>query len=223
MKPLAIIPYRTGSKRLPNKNSEQIGGMSLVHWALHTAWLSEVFSPDHIVINTDDEARVSMNKLGMPLHHVQLRPPHLATDEAQMMDVVRDAIARKPITKWEWDSLVLLQPTSPLRLPQDIAACLKALERGADAAITVKEVEWPELYTMGHAGRLRRYQAAEHARMVFPNGAVFATTRSVLESGKDWWTADVVEAVLMPPERSVDIDTIYDLEEARWLWSMRTL
>lgn len=220
MKPLAIIPARAGSKRLPGKNIADIGGRTLVELALEQGWEALGRSVGNVILTTD------IPDDGKPFTEISWwrreRPASLCRDDTPMMEVVSDAVAFAVQHHVPFDCVVLLQPTSPLRSLGDIRACIDILEHGADAAVSVRDTEWPELYTMGHAGRMRRWTAAEHAHMVFPNGAVFAARRSVLEAGKDWWTADVVVAHLMPPERSIDIDTIYDLEEARRLWSMRT-
>lgn len=122
-----------------------------------------------------------------------------------------------------FDSIVLLQPTSPLRTAEDIRNCVSLLQSGSEAVISVVASGLPELFTIGHAGRMRPMplnEMADGRRVVVPNGAVFAIRRDVLDAGMDWWTASVVTAYEMPPERSVDIDTIVDLEEARRLWKL---
>lgn len=225
MKPLAIIPARAGSKRLPDKNMERLGDHTLIQHAIIQAYAA---TGDYNIMVTTDypvPAATSWETLNLPLHVWHRRPERLCQPDTPMMDVVRDAVqgARDGNAFGNsWDCVVLLQPTSPLRSPEDIQACIQRLEDdGADACISVVRVPVPELFTLGHHGRLRSYTTAEHVTPVKPNGAVFAITRKALDAGKDWWTADVVEGHLMPPERSVDIDTIYDLEEARRLWSMR--
>lgn len=196
---------------------EKIGDYTLIEHAVIQAYTAT--GGYNIMVTTDYPMPREFPRV--PLHVWHRRPEALCQPDTPMMDVVLDAIRADRTMSKDWDSVVLLQPTSPLRSADDIKACIQRLEAGADACISVVATEWPELFTLGHAGRLRGWTAAEHAQMVRANGAVFAITRKALEAGRDWWTADVVEGHLMPLERSVDIDTIYDLEEARRLWSMR--
>lgn len=216
MKPLAIIPARAGSQRLPGKNLMKLGGEPLLRIAVDDAAGANI---EHIVISTD----IPMELIPMTRAPVMVlpRPAHLAGPDVPMMDAVRHVMSHHLVEAIDYDSVVLLQPTSPLRLSGDIMACIKLLET-SDAAMTVKLVEAPELFTLGHAGRLRQMTIEEMAdgrRIVVPNGAVFAARRDVIEAGDDWWTANVVTGLVMPPERSVDIDTIVDFEEAERLWT----
>lgn len=225
MRPLAIIPARSGSKRLPGKNRMQVGGMSLVRLAIHHAIMSQLFD-QRIVVTTDDrliadrERPADDDKNADPPMYVIERPAELATDAASMMDVVRHAVAMAVEWQMEFDSVVLLQPTSPLRTGDDIRACAAFMdERRADAVVSVVETRDPEVYTVGHAGRLRPIAVhADGRRLLVPNGAVFAIRRDVLDRGLDWWTAPLVYGYEMPLERSVDIDTADDLELARKVW-----
>ena len=216
MKPLAIIPARAGSKRLPGKNRELIGGKSLVEIACGHAAAAGL--PAFV---TADDTWFFLQGASTWWPGGCKRSDELALDDTPMMDVVRDAVrwARAPIMEVdEFDAVILLQPTSPLRTADDIRRAIDMLE-SADAVISVVETSAPEIFTIGHAGRMR--QASLHRdglRLAVPNGAIFAITMAALDRGLDWWTADVVRAYEMPPERSVDIDTIVDLERARELW-----
>lgn len=223
MKPLAIIPARAGSKRLPNKNIERLGGLTLIENAVVQAYRAMI---NLRMVTTDypEPAASSRESLNlMPIHVWHRRPDRLCQPDTQMMEVVLDAVqaAREHFSN-DWDSVVLLQPTSPLRAVEDIVACIQHLEDGADACISVVEAVEPELYTLGHAGRMRSVVLGVAQRVYRENGAVWCITRKALEAGRDWWNADVTIGHVMPPERSIDIDTIYDLEEARRLWSTRT-
>ncbi len=220
MMPLAIIPARGGSRRLPGKNQLKIGGLSLIETALLAAGDSGFFVGRSIVVNTDIEPPLFGWRSSVPYIH-RARPKHLCGPDVPMTDVVRDTMAFARECGMEFDSIVLLQPTSPLRTGADVGAALKLLET-SDAVISVVDSDLPELFTVGHAGRLRLMELAELAdgrRVVRANGAIFAAKAAVFDRGHDWWTADVVTAYPMPAERSVDIDTIVDFEEATALWN----
>lgn len=223
MKPLAIIPARAGSKRLPGKNVRELGGQALMTLTVDCAYETCLFGSNILV--TSDYPWSDIARLAAPALIVE-RPPELAQDGTLMMDVVHHAVRqiRADIPENDFDTVVLLQPTSPLRTAADVRAALELMEeRHGDGVISVTHVEAPELFTIGHAQRLRPIQDGGDRRLVAPNGAIYAITTEALNAGLDWWTASGVYAYEMPPERSVDIDTIADFEEAERLWAARTL
>jgi len=130
-----------------------------------------------------------------------------ATRAAVPLSIVREVVQAKGDRNF--DVVIVLQPTSPFRTADDIREALALMEdRDADAVVSVCDASVLEV---GHADRLR---PNERHDIVAHNGAFYAVKRSVLESGKDWETADLIYAYRMPLERSIDIDTIYDLEAA---------
>jgi CMP-N,N'-diacetyllegionaminic acid synthase len=136
---LAVVPARGGSKGIPRKNLRQVGGRSLIAWAAETVaalpWL------DAAVLSTDDEEMADEGRrvgLDVPF----MRPDEFATDVASSVGMWQHAW-RKSEEHYgrRFDLSVLLQPTTPLRDPQDVERCLRALvEGGHQAAATVSEV-----------------------------------------------------------------------------------
>lgn len=117
-----LIPARAGSKRLPGKNSRLLCGLPLWMWSLATA--RRLAGPDdYIVVSTDDEEiQAQARALNVSIHY---RPPALATDTAQTIDVVYDLM-----DSWERSETVcVLQPTSPDRLDSDIRHAIQVSER----------------------------------------------------------------------------------------------
>lgn len=224
MTPLAIIPARAGSKRLADKNRQEIAGFTLVETAVAHANMAGLFQ-HRIVVTTEDATllpspeRMAANFwwVGVP------RPSVLAEDATTMMEVVRHAVRyARDALRMEFDVVVLLQPTSPLRRPQDIIDALALMERGnADAVISVTPTRYPEVYTIGDINRLRPVEVdnAYGRPLVVPNGAIYAITTKALDLRFDWWSAQMVYAYEMPASRSVDIDTEADLQLARKLWT----
>lgn len=222
MRFLALIPARSGSKRLPGKNAATINGKSLVWYAVKQAHQSKCFKAG--VWLTTDDALTFHRGIGveLPAFATIDRPAHLATDDAAMIDVVRHAAAVvSDDLEISFDAIVLLQPTSPLRTAEDIAAaCLRMESMQAEALVSVTQTRHPEVYTIGWLNRLRPVEMGKDTGpLVVPNGAIFIITKKALEEGKDWWTAVTCYAYEMPASRSVDIDTADDLEQARRLWT----
>ena len=98
---LAVIPARSGSKRCTLKNFRDFRGRALYEWSIEAARKSKYI--DHFILSTDKD-----------------RPPELCTDTATNEDVLRFHLER-----WKYDIVVLLQPTSPLRIAYDIDRCIE--------------------------------------------------------------------------------------------------
>jgi CMP-N,N'-diacetyllegionaminic acid synthase len=122
-KVLAVIPARGGSKRTHRKNIRLFRGKPLLLYTVDAASASDYI--DKIVVSTEDMDISSVAELSGA--NVIKRPQELATDTSTNEDVLRHAMTIYPDYNW----IVLLQPTSPLRLAKDIDSCLlMALEDG---------------------------------------------------------------------------------------------
>ena len=113
---VGLIPARAGSKGLPGKNIRLLNDQPLYLYSVH---LSKLLL-SRTIVSTDDTSIIGYCS---DREDVELicRPPSLATDSAVMADVVRHAIHSARLST---EIIVLLQPTSPLRLPFDIISCL---------------------------------------------------------------------------------------------------
>ena len=153
-----------------------------------------------------------------------MRPAVLATDEADSMDVIRHALNELPE---RYDYLVLLQPTSPLRVAADIDAALEqCVRRGAPSCVSVCEADkspyW--MMTLQADGRMQPLfppdqmpQRRQDAPQMFAlNGAVYVAPTGHLAAGGGFLTADTIGYV-MPKDRSFDIDTELDFRLADFL------
>jgi len=217
---LALIPARGGSKGLPGKNIRPLAGKPLIAWSIGAARASRHVS--RIVVSTDD-AEILRVAREQGAETPFVRPAELARDDTPGMDVVLHALDRLP--EFEW--VVLLQPTSPLRLAQDIdAAIALCVDTGAPACVSVSEARdnpwW--MFSLGEHGRLRSFLPPEQRpvrRQDLPdlhalNGAVYVARTAWLRQSRSFLTDETV-GYPMPPERSVDIDTLFDFKWAECL------
>ena len=133
---LALIPARGGSKGVPRKNVRDLAGRPMIAWTIEAAHGSRYV--DRIVLSSDDEEIIkTARQHGCDVPFV--RPPELATDEADSLSVVRHALSMLPE---HYDFLVLLQPTSPLRVTADIdGAVERCAETGAAVCVSVCETD----------------------------------------------------------------------------------
>ena len=126
---LTIIPARSGSKRLKNKNILDLAGRPLVHWTIDAA-LNSKFGKNHCYVSTDCEKIKSIaQNCGATIPF--LRPLSLAADKAPTFDVIKHMIDNLDES---FNYILLLQPTSPLRTAEDIdnaiQICLKSQLQG---------------------------------------------------------------------------------------------
>ena len=122
---LAVIPARGGSKGLPGKNIKNLCGKPLIAWSIDSARKSEYL--DEVMVTTDcNEILKIANKYGANTPF--LRPGLISTDTATTYDVIQHTINfYKSSLEREFDYIVLLEPTSPLRTAQDIDASIESL------------------------------------------------------------------------------------------------
>jgi len=204
MSVLGVIPARRGSKRLPGKNTLDLGGKPLIVWSIRTAKECSLF--DTIVVTSDDPEVLKLAEAeGVHAHH---RLEYLARDDTPMLPVVGDAFDHYPVD----DAVILLQPTSPFRQPRDIEGAYRLLKHTkADSVFSTSRPPDDLVFQVGHAQRLRQLPD-----IVVPNGALFLITAEALQAGRSWFDGEAY-GYLMPKDRSIDIDTPLDFEIAKMI------
>lgn len=213
---LAIIPARGGSKGIVGKNIRLLNGKPLICYtieeALKSSHLNEVF------VSTDDHliAKIS-EKNGATIID---RPAELAEDESPTIDAIFHAIDFIKNAS-DYDIIILLQPTAPLRNAADIDTALEMfMKTDCDSVISMCNVEhspyWYFKYEsdkfkpiFGNKGlQMRRQELPDVYR---PNGATYITTVKNLYKNNGFY-CDKIVPYIMPPERSVDIDEEIDFK-----------
>ncbi len=218
MRVLGLVVARGGSKGLPGKNLRPLAGRPLIAWTIEAARRC----PDinRLILSTDAmEIAEEARRAGCEVPF--MRPPHLAKDDTPAIEVALHALDS---VSGVWDVLVLLQPTSPLRLPEDISACLHACRNGAPGCIgVVRATESPYwMFTFGDAGRLEPVVPRERIPLRRQDQpATFLINGAVYVARCDWlrlhrsFVGPGVQGYEMPPERSIDIDNIAGFESAQ--------
>ena len=220
---VAVVPARGGSRQVPRKNIADVYGRPLIAWTVDAGLRAA--SIDRVVVSTDDEEIAeAAREAGAEVPFV--RPGWLATDEAGSVEVALHAVdALGGETAW----LVLLQPTSPLRAPEDIDAAVQLATARNAACVSVCEASTHPHLCVHLDADLRmspwidepapdRRQDLEPAYAV--NGAVYVIRPTDLREHQTFQPGGTV-AYVMPVERSLDIDTPFDLDVARLLLGRR--
>lgn len=219
---MGLITARGGSKGVPRKNLRLVGGKPLVAWTIEAAL--EARRLDRVVLSTDDDELASVGRewgAEVPFR----RPAELAQDWSPHVDVVLHAV--------EWlaqertyaaEAVMVLQPTTPFRASADIDVAVAMMaERGAPAVVGVAE-------SPAHPFLTRRVMADGTVRafvdcdVEYPrrqdlppafvvNGALYLVNVNVLRD-TGVFDPEGTLALVMPQERSHDIDTEWDLRVA---------
>lgn len=227
---LAVIPARGASKSIPRKNLAKIGGLSLIAHAARV--VTSLDWVDAAIISTDDEeicAEAVRNGLDAPF----MRPAHLADDKANSIDMWKHAwIEAENAYGRRFDLSILVEPTSPMRKPEDLSNTVEALiENNAPSAatlsITPAHYSPHKTLTVNASGRIEFYleDGVKYARRqdiptyYHRNGLCYAVTRqTLLEDGK---LMDEDCAAVIVDRPVVNIDEPIDLAFAEFLMTYR--
>jgi len=224
MNNIAIIPARNGSKGLIDKNIRPLNGIPLIGYSIRAAQESQMFS--RVMVSTDSEHYSEIAKqLGAEVPF--LRSAEMSGDLAGSWDVVKEVL-KGYSEKYDehFDTVCLLQPTSPLRKAEDINHGYEILhEKDADAVTAVCEVDHSPLWCMTleedtslsefrkKLTGLPRQKLKTYYRI---NGALYI--RKIEYASDEIKIIDSKEyAYIMDRKRSVDIDVIEDFEYAEFL------
>ena len=136
MKPLYIIPARGGSKGIPRKNIKPLAGKPLIWYSISCALEVMLQHPGYILVSTDDEEIAGVARdCGVEVEY--MRPESLGADTTSSRDVMLDAMAWADGKGIVYDCVVLLQPTSPLRLAEDVAGAIDIFSPDVDMVVSV--------------------------------------------------------------------------------------
>lgn len=212
---LAIIPARGGSKRLPRKNLIDLNGKPLIAWTIEAALNSKYI--DRVVVTSDDRDILEQSK-NYGAHAIK-RPDEFATDTSTTFDSIKHVLENLE----DYDYVVLLQPTSPLRLEKHIDEAIDLLiKKNADAVVSVCEVDHSPLWcnVIPEDDNLNGFLTTEIINQRSQdldtyyriNGALYICCRKRLLDVESFFIEDNIFAYKMSRELSIDIDHMFDLQ-----------
>ena len=218
MNNIAIIPARSGSKGLPDKNILDLNGHPLMYYTIKAALKSGCF--DTVMVSTDSEKYADIAKsCGAEVPF--LRSEELSSDTAGSWDVVREVLTQYKVMGNSFDYVALMQPTSPLRNAEDIKNAFKMLSRdNVHTVVSVTEVEHPVqwCFTMSESNSMKTYAESAYNQMrrqdleahYRENGAIYIVNASKILNRDYNYYGDNCYGYVMPGERSMDIDSRMD-------------
>lgn len=212
----AIIPARKGSKRSPGKNIRLLVGKPLIAWSIEQAL--DARSVSQVVVTSDDDAVLEIASSYKSVIALR-RPDHLASDSATSADVVLHALNE---IECKNNYAVLLQPTSPLRLAEDIDSAMSLMiASGQATCVSASPLEKPPHFYYGKISGVREY-FDKYEEVLCLNGAVYAfSVKHFIETKQ--FTDDNTVVYSMPCERSVDIDTDGDFALAEFRMGVKNV
>ena len=221
MRNLAIIPARSGSKGLKNKNIKPLNNKPLIAYSIEAAKNSNLF--DEIVVSTDShEYACIAREYGASVPF--LRNSELSADSSSSWNVVKDIILKYEDLGEEFDTVTLLQPTSPLRRSIDIENGFEIFKnKKALSVVAVCEVDHSPLWcnVLPSDGSLENFldnELVNLPRQKLPsyyriNGALYIVDKNYLMSSGNIYN-NKSYSVIMPKKNSIDIDDLIDFQVA---------
>lgn len=221
---IGFIPARSGSKSIPDKNIRKLAGKEMLGYTIEAAQESKVC--DRLIVSTDSEkiAKVARKyNADVPF----LRPEHLATDSAQMMDVIKHGMHWIEENDQKYDIFLYLQPTSPLRKGRHIREALDIFfKKIAYSVVSVNKTGYipgrvntlPEnSYMNEFVEEAKVHQNRQDLQSYYElNGAVELIRWDVMK--KNWnWYGDHSYPYVIPAPYGLDIDNMMDFRFAQFL------
>lgn len=219
MRNLAIIPARSGSKGLPDKNIMDLNGKPLMYYTIRAAIDSGCF--DEIMVSTDSPKYAEI-AIACGAKVPFLRSEAMSGDTAGSWDTVREVLSNYREIGQIFDYVALLQPTSPLRTAEDIQGLFRLLKQPeVHNAVSVTEVDHPVqwCFRMPENGSMaelaaspynyvRRQDLEPHYR---ENGAIYVVDARKITDPQYNFYADACHGYVMGRTKSIDIDSKIDL------------
>lgn len=223
----AFIFARGGSKGIPNKNLKKVGNKSLVEHSIDSA--KEIEEINKIFVSTDSNeiAKVAEKNSAIVIE----RPAELATDNAPEFHAWQHAIKEVNEKFGEFDYFLSLPATAPLRDKIDIKKCISSLKSDVDLVLTMTKANRSPWFNMA------KYESNGNLRLILKDKNIirrqdapdcfdlttvaYFARASFITQNKGIWDGKVV-GVEIPPERAIDIDTLFDLELANYIYKKST-
>ena len=226
MEILCTICARGGSKGVPNKNIRKLNGLPLIEHTIKDA--QNLGKASEIVVSTDDKEIADIAKKAGALVRF-LRPEELARDDAPKVPAIQHAVSfmEEKLEK-KYDLILDLDPTAPLRKVKDIEKAIKiAINEDVDDVFSVCEADKNPYFNMVELDKenyaylsknidkkiVGRQKAPEVYEM---NASIYVYWRNYLMNN-DEVISNKSKVVVMPPERSVDIDREIDFKFVEFL------
>ena len=211
-----LIPARSSSKRVKDKNLFRLKNRKLINFTLDS--LKKIKKKNFVFfISTDSKKIITEVKNNYKFINTHLRPKHLAKDNSKIEDLIK-YLKNKNFFK-DIDYLILLSPCSPLRTSDDIMIFIKKIiQKKPDVCISVKELEKPIDWSLKldkNLNLIKIFNKKVNIKNVFvPNGAFYAFNMKKKLNFDNFYSNKVIHH-LMDRFKSLDVDVMDDLKQLK--------
>ncbi|MEZ5757444.1 MAG: acylneuraminate cytidylyltransferase family protein [Emcibacteraceae bacterium] len=218
---IAFIFARGGSKGLPGKNKKPLNGIPLLAHSIITAKKSPSIS--HVILSTEDKELAEIGKeFGAEVPFI--RPKELAADNSPEWLSWQHAITEVQKIYGKFDVFVSLPPTAPLRSVEDVEICISLLKEDVDVVVTCTEAARNPYFNMLRAVEKNKYVIAFKPEVPFSRRqdapsfydmttVAYVSRPSFILNNSGLFDGNI-DAHIVPTERAIDIDTIFDFKVA---------
>lgn len=223
MKKIAIIPARSGSKGLPDKNIRKLKNKPLLAYSIQAALDSGIYDCVHVSTDSQKYADIA-RKYGADVPF--LRSEDNSSDYADSWSVVKEVLQMYESRNFYFDLVTLLQPTSPLRDAEDIIGAFQLFnDKNANAVVSVCEMEHSPIWSnvlpkdlsmdefISEDRNVQRQKLDTYYRI---NGAIYMVKNTFLMEDSNIYRKGCY-AFIMGREHSIDIDSMLDFKMAEFL------
>lgn len=221
-----IITARGGSKGIPRKNIKLLNNKPVIAYSIEESLNCNLINKTYVTTEDEEISKIS-RKYGA---EIIKRPIDLAADDSTSVDVILHSLEYLESKNNLPDFFILLQPTSPLRIKEDIENSIKLFtDNDCDAVISVCEIDHASMLSFSIENNYLTPNCDESflgtprqklPKFYYPNGAIYVTTPDSIRKYKTFHPKKTVP-YLMPKERSVDLDTLFDFKFAEFLLKNR--
>ena len=217
MKILGLIPARSGSKGIPQKNIKKLLGKPLIKYSIDAAKKSKKI--DRVVVSTDSSSIANLSKkYGAEIPF--LRPKSISKDNTPIGKVISHALNSLKKQNYVPDMIVILQPTSPLRTSNLIDKGIKNLQKSkADSLISISNIKQHPFSSFFIENKHLKffksnaekfYQRQKYPPLYFPTGALYIFWNKTFKTYKSIYGKKILP-LITSEEESIDIDTNFDI------------
>lgn len=228
---LGVITARGGSKGIPRKNIKELAGKPLIFYTIDAVQKSKYLT--RTIVSTDDNEIAEISK-SFDAEVPFLRPQEFSGDKSTSISAIQHAMHwLKENQNEEYDYVMILQPTSPFRVSEDIDACIeKIVDSNADSVMSMvelvdfslKKIKRIEndliLSAIEDEGKQSAFRDSDE-KFYKRNAAIYLTKSNFIKEGDLF--GKVSRPYIMPQERSLDINEPFDFSLAEYLLKLNTL
>ena len=216
---LAIIPARKNSERLKNKNLKKFKGKPLIFWTLKAAKKSKYI--DKVVVSSNSQKTLNISKKYKDFF-LSKRPERLCTKKSELIDTVLYEIKKFK----DYDIIILLQPTSPLRTSLDIdkslSTMIKKFKKSSVSFVSLKYSPH-NFYLIKNKNKIKKFSKVKnystnrqnYAKFYYPSGDLYISYIDRIIKKKNFIDRKTLP-FLIKHKNSSDIDDIFDFKTAEY-------